>query len=107
MISAGGKTHGGFSKAMEGAPPPHWLGAVDVENLGETVEKAKQAGGKLAAGPFAMPEVGRMGIIQDPQGAYVSGFQPATPADQGGEGVFVWDELGTTDVDGAQKFYEA
>ena len=24
MISSGGQTHGGFSKAMEGAPPPTW-----------------------------------------------------------------------------------
>ena len=24
MISSGGQTHGGFSTAMEGAPPPHW-----------------------------------------------------------------------------------
>src|SRR5262245_7849072 len=106
MISVGGKTHGGFSTALEGAPPPHWLGHVHVEDLDATAEKAKQAGGKLAAGPFEMGEVGRMGIIQDPQGAYVSAYQPTSPADQGGEGVFVWDELGTTDVDAAQKFYE-
>ena len=47
-----------------------------------------------------------MAIIADPQGAYVSLYQPETerPAS---EGVFVWDELGTTDADGAQRFYEA
>jgi predicted enzyme related to lactoylglutathione lyase len=106
MISSGGQAHGGFGKAMEGAPPPHWLSHVRVETLEDTIEKAKNAGGKLAAGPFEMGEVGRMAIIADPQGAYISAYQPAgenPPA----EGVFVWDELGTTDADGAQRFYEA
>ena len=104
MISAGGQSHGGFSKAMEGAPPPHWLSHVRVENLDQTLDKVKSAGGKLVAGPFEMDDVGRMAIIADPQGAYVSAYQPET--ESSGEGVFVWDELGTSDVDAAQRFYE-
>jgi predicted enzyme related to lactoylglutathione lyase len=32
MISSGGQSHGGFSKAMEGAPPPHWQRQVRLEN---------------------------------------------------------------------------
>jgi uncharacterized protein len=106
MISSDGQNHGGFSKAMEGAPPPHWLSHVHVDNLDETIEKAKHAGGKVAAGPFAMSEVGRIAIIADPQGAYVSAYQPESEGLAGSEGVFVWDELGTTDVEGAQRFYE-
>jgi len=106
MISSGGSAHGGYGKAMEGAPPPHWLSHVRVENVDETVEKAKAAGGTLAAGPFDMKDVGRIAIIGDPQGAYISAYQPEgegpTP-----EGVFVWDELGTTDAGAAQRFYEA
>ena len=105
MIASGGQNHGGFSKALEGAPPPHWLSHVAVENLEETIEKATSAGGKLAAGPFDMSEVGRIAIIADPQGAYVSLYQPEGDG-PAAEGVFVWDELGTTDVDGAQGFYE-
>jgi predicted enzyme related to lactoylglutathione lyase len=105
MISVGGGSHGAFARAMEGAPPPHWLGHVRVEHLEETIELAKQAGGALAAGPFEMGEVGRMAILADPQGAYLSVYQPQgegpTP-----EGVFVWDELGTSDAEGAQRFYE-
>src|SRR2546430_15287482 len=104
MISSGGQSHGGFSKAMEGAPPPHWLSHVRVENLDETIEKAKSAGGKLVAGPFDMEEVGRIGIFADPQGAYISAYQPHSD-EPGSEGVFVWGELGTTDVDAAQRFY--
>src|SRR3954470_14694282 len=105
MISAGGQRHGGFGQAMEGAPPPHWLSHVRVEDVDETIERAKSAGGKLAAGPFEMSEVGRMAIVGDPQGAYVGVYQPEGD-DPAREGVFVWDELGTTDVDAAQRFYE-
>jgi uncharacterized protein len=76
MISAGGQSHGGFGKAMEGAPPPHWLSHVQVENVEETVEQAKSAGGSLTAGPFEMGEVGRMAIIADPTGAHVSVYPP-------------------------------
>ena len=106
MISSGGQTHGGFGTAQEGAPPPHWLSHVKVENVDETVEKAKKAGGKLAAGPFEMGEVGRIAIILDPQGAFISAYEPASDG-PAAAGVFVWDELATTDVDGAQRFYEA
>jgi predicted enzyme related to lactoylglutathione lyase len=104
MINSGGQNHGGFGKAQEGAPPPHWLGHVQVDDVDETVENAKAAGGKLAAGPFEMGEVGKMAIIGDPQGAFVSAYQPSGEGDVA-EGVFVWDELGTSDVEGAEKFY--
>ncbi|MDQ1495598.1 MAG: uncharacterized protein QOG69_2081 [Actinomycetota bacterium] len=104
MISSGGQSHGGFGKAMGGAPPPHWLSHVRVENVDETIEKAKSAGGKLTAGPFEMGEVGRIAILSDPQGAFISAYEPQGET-QGAEGVFVWDELGTTDVDAAQRFY--
>jgi predicted enzyme related to lactoylglutathione lyase len=105
MISSGGQSHGAFAQAMEGAPPPHWLSHIRVEKLEDAIEKATRAGGKLAAGPFEMGEVGRIAIIADPQGAYISAYEPGgeSPAP---EGVFVWDELGTTDADGAQRFYE-
>ena len=105
MISSGGQAHGGYGKALEGAPPPHWLSHVRVENVDETIEKAKGAGGKLAAGPFDMSEVGRMAIIGDPQGAYIAIYEPEGEGPSG-EGIFVWEELGTTDADAAQRFYE-
>jgi uncharacterized protein len=105
MISSGGTTHGGYGTAQEGAPPPHWLCHVRVESVDETVEKAKAAGGSALAGPFDMAEVGRMAIIADPQGAYIGVYQPEGDPPRS-EGVFVWDELGTHDVDAAQRFYE-
>ena len=73
---------------LEGAPPPYWLSHVRVENLDETIEKAKGAGGKLAAGPFEMGEIGRIAIIGDPQGAYISAYEPEHEG-PAAEGVFV------------------
>jgi uncharacterized protein len=105
MISSGGQTHGGFGTAQEGAPPPHWLSHVRVANVDDTLLKVESAGGKLVAGPFEMGEVGRMAVITDPQGAFISVYQPEEEA-PGSEGVFVWDELVTTDLAGAQRFYE-
>jgi predicted enzyme related to lactoylglutathione lyase len=104
MISSGGQSHGGFSKAQEGAPPPHWLGHIHVESVDETVEKAKKAGGKIAFGPMDMPEVGRFAIIIDPQGAWVSAYQPEGEGPSS-SGVFVWDELGTQDLEASKRFY--
>lgn len=105
MISSGGQSHGGITAAMEGAPPPHWLSHIRVDELEATIAKATDAGGKLVAGPLEMGDVGRMAVIADPQGAYVSAFEPQREGPVA-EGVFVWDELVTTDADGAQGFYE-
>lgn len=105
MIMAGGQMHGGFGPA-EGDVPSHWLGHVLVDNVDETAERAKSAGGKVVAGPFDIPEVGRMAAIADPQGAVFSVFSPFSGDGQMGEGQFVWDELVTSDVEGAKRFYK-
>jgi predicted enzyme related to lactoylglutathione lyase len=103
MISSGGTTHGGFMDAPSGAPS-HWLGHVQVENVDAAAEKAKQAGGSVVAGPMDIPEVGRFCVIADPQGAVLSVYQPAGEGPLA-EGVFVWDELMTADVEAAKSFY--
>ena len=103
MITSGGQMHGGFGPAQGGAPP-HWLGHVLVEDVDDTVTRAEAAGGKIVAPPMDIPEVGRMAVIADPQGAVISAFTPLTEAPSS-EGTFVWDELLTTDVAGAKSFY--
>ena len=103
MIKSAGQTHGGFPPAPEGVPN-HWLGHVCVEKVDETVEKAKAAGGTVVHGPMGIPEVGRFAVIADPQGAVVSAYEPAGEG-PASAGVFVWDELGTQDVEAAERFY--
>ena len=103
MITANEQMHGGFGPAQGGAPP-HWLGHVLVEDVDEAALRAEAAGGKVVAPAMDIPEVGRMVVVADPQGAVVSLFTPAgdSPAS---EGVFAWDELLTSDVEGAKQFY--
>jgi uncharacterized protein len=105
MISAGGKQHGGFGPAPSGVPS-HWMGHVRVEDADETAAQAEAAGGKIVAPAMDIPEVGRMVVIADPQGATFSVFAPFAPEQTPvSEGVFVWDELLTSDVAGAKSFY--
>jgi len=105
MIKANGAMHGGFGES-QGGSPPHWLGHVAVEDADETAEKVKAGGGTIYFGPSDIPEVGRFFIFADPQGAVLSAFASSGPP-QGppAEGAFVWDELATSDIEGAKKFY--
>lgn len=103
MIKVGEATHGGFGPAQGGAPP-HWLAHVYVEDVDAAAGRAEAAGGSIVAPAMDIPDVGRMVVIADPQGAVVSLYTSSgemTPS----EGVFVWDELMTTDVEAAKRFY--
>jgi hypothetical protein len=103
MISANGQTHGGFPSVPEGTPA-HWVGSVQVESADDSIEKAKTAGAQVLAGPMDIPEIGRYAVLRDPQGAVVVVFQPDGEGPSS-DGVFVWDELGTQDVEGSERFY--
>jgi predicted enzyme related to lactoylglutathione lyase len=52
-----------------------------------------------------IPEVGRFAAIRDPQGAVLSLFTAKDADAPQSEGVFVWDELATSDVEAAKSFY--
>jgi uncharacterized protein len=103
MIKVGEDMHGGFMAAQGGAPS-HWLGHVLVEDVDETVRRAEAAGGRILFGPDDIPEIGRFALIADPQGGVASAFAPQGESPQP-EGVFVWDELHTSDPDAAKSFY--
>jgi uncharacterized protein len=105
IIKVGDKGHGGLS-AVQGGAPSHWMGNVFVEDVDEVARRTEAAGGKILYGPDDIPEVGRFALISDPQGATVSAFAPRPQGDGGlGEGVFVWDELHTSDPAAAKSFY--
>ena len=103
MIKVDDTTHGGFGPAQEGAPP-HWLGHVLVDDVDAAVGRVEAAGGTIVSPAMDIPEVGRFAVVADPQGAVFSLY--ASKGDpQPSEGVFVWDELMTTDVEAAKRFY--
>jgi uncharacterized protein len=103
IVKVGDQGHGGIMAAQGGAPS-HWLGHVLVEDPDEIARRAEAAGGKVLFGPQDIPEVGRFALIADPQGAILSAFAPKGEG-MLVEGVFVWDELHTSDTAAAKSFY--
>ncbi|MDJ0343075.1 VOC family protein [Streptomyces sp. H10-C2] len=66
-----GRTIGGV-QGMENLPegvPPHWLVNFVVDDTDSTVDALVRAGGSVMVPPFDMEKVGRMAVLQDPQGA--------------------------------------
>jgi predicted enzyme related to lactoylglutathione lyase len=88
--------------------PPAWNSYVSVENADAAVERAKELGGTAHSPAFDVMEVGRMAVLQDPQGAYFEVWQPGShfgAALVNAPGAFVWNELATPDLEGASAFY--
>jgi predicted enzyme related to lactoylglutathione lyase len=87
--------------------PPNWLSYVGVEDAAASVEKVKALGGKVMHGPMDVG-MGMLAVIQDPAGGVFALWQQKQS--MGGylyreTGACCWNELMTTNVDAAGKFY--
>jgi len=88
--------------------PPMWNSYVSVQSADAAVARAKELGGNAHAPAFDVMEAGRMGVIQDPQGAF---FMVWEPRDHFGAqlvnapGALVWNELASPDLDASSAFY--
>ena len=49
--------------------PPHWGSYVTVDDVDARVARVTALGGKLYMAPQDIPDVGRIAVIADPQGA--------------------------------------
>lgn len=49
--------------------PPHWSVYIAVADVDTAAAKAVELGGKVMVPAFDIPTIGRMSLIQDPQGA--------------------------------------
>lgn len=67
----------GIMAPPPGAPPmpPSWGCYVTVSQVEATVQRSLELGGKVLVPPMDVPGVGRMAVIQDPQGATLSVMQ--------------------------------
>jgi uncharacterized protein len=90
--------------------PPFWAMYIAAPNLEETVSHVKRLGGSELSEVIDVPEVGRMQMLKDPQGAAFYIIQPAprdNPPDRDPEiGEASWLELMTSDQPAATKFYQ-
>jgi uncharacterized protein len=71
-IQNGDANNGGMRNPQPGEPP-YWLVYFGTEDTDASVAKAEELGGKRVIDPFDFP-AGRIGILQDPQGAVFAVF---------------------------------
>ena len=94
---------------------PGWLGYINVANVDDKVAAIEAAGGRALMPPTDIPNVGRIAMVADPQGAPFYVMKPIPPANEpeARSDVFspreiqrcAWNELVTTDLDAARRFY--
>ncbi len=89
--------------------PPFWTTYISVADVDDTAKKVEAAGGTVVVAPMDVMTAGRMAVFQDPQGGFVSAWQPqehhgASVVNEPGS--WCWSELHSRDVDGSKAFYE-
>ena len=89
--------------------PPFWAMYVGVPKLEEAAGHIKRLGGSEVSPVIEVPDVGRMQMMKDPQGAAFYIYEPATtehrPEAAAEVGEASWHELMTTDAPAAMTFY--
>jgi hypothetical protein len=112
MMSIAGKDVAAIApqpqQQREAGAPPAWQSYITVESADAALEKAKQLGAAVHAPAFDVMDVGRMGVVQDPQGAYFIVWEPKRHIGASlvnAPGALSWDELATTDLDASAGFY--
>ncbi len=95
--------------ARAAGAPPHWTSFISVEDADATAARAAALGGTAVfREAFDVLDAGRVAAIRDPTGGNVSLWEPrsrmgAAVVDQ--VGAMCWNELATTDVDRAKRFF--
>jgi uncharacterized protein len=103
------------SEMQEHGARPTWLGYLNVSDVDEKVGSIQAAGGKTYMSPSDIPNVGRIAMVADPQGAPFYVMKPIPPAGRENEpstvfsptdlGRCAWNELSTSDPAAARRFY--
>ena len=57
--------------------PPHWATYIGVDDVDARLAKCVSLGASVLVEPMDVPTVGRMALLQDPQGATFWIFKPA------------------------------
>ncbi len=110
MIHVGEHDLGGIVQLVD-APPEvtsHWIGYVAVDDCDATVAKVQSLGGACPMPAEAIPNIGRLAVVTDGQGAALKPVElihPLTPPEKPLPGMFCWDELITNDLDSAKRLY--
>lgn len=106
VLTAAGRGIGGVARGQD--ERPQWIAYIYVDDVDGTLARGRQLGGRVLTPGTEIPDVGRFGILADPQGASVALLKP-TGEDQPDQpmklGHVGWNELHTTDSAAAWSFY--
>jgi predicted enzyme related to lactoylglutathione lyase len=119
MIGTDGGLAGGVlplnAEMQQHGARPTWLGYIHVTDVDQSIKSIEQAGGKALMPATDIPNVGRIAMVADPQGApfYVMKpippegreNEPSTVFSPGKDGRCSWNELSTSDPVAARRFY--
>jgi len=108
LATIDGKNVAGIGGTQDPHGPSAWMVYIGSRDADATAIKVEAAGGKVIAPPFDVLDSGRMGVFQDPTGAFISVWQPKNM--QGADimnapNSFAWAELNARGVDKAKAFY--
>jgi predicted enzyme related to lactoylglutathione lyase len=101
---------GMVEKPADVQAPPFWAMYVGVPRLEDAAARISSLGGRECSPVIEVPNVGRMQMMQDPQGAAFYIYEPSSmefPPERAAEvGEASWHELMTSDAPAAMTFYQ-
>ena len=114
MINVEGGFAGGVNP-HDHYPGPTWIAYIGVDDVDAAAASIESRGGRVLKEAWDIPTIGRVAMVSDPQGAFFYVMKPTPPAGQENQQSTVfsvdraqhvrWNELSTTDPEGAIDFY--
>jgi len=112
MMNIGGKPVAAIATQPEAqrdaGVPPAWQSYVTVESADASADRATTLGATVHAPPFDVMDVGRMAVIQDPQGGFFMVWEPKLHIGASivnAHGALSWNELASVDPEASAGFY--
>jgi predicted enzyme related to lactoylglutathione lyase len=107
MATKMGRFVAGIGSAQDPGPP-RWATYINVDDIEAVAKAAEAAGGQVVVAPMEVMTAGRLAVLRDTTGAFVSAWQPGMH--KGAQlvnetGAFTWCELHTSDLARSKAFY--
>jgi len=111
LIRHNGRLIGGMvdqNKLQSSEDISQWMSLMSVDDMVVAIARVQAQGGTLLTPPTELADRGVLAVISDPQGAYIAlvetrGGDPYDRVPQNGD--FLWNELWSTNVEKASRFY--
>lgn len=110
LTAPDGQGAGGLVKQPDPDMKPGWYGYIGVDDVDAAAAKVTALGGSVRVAPTDIPGVGRFAFAADPQGLRFYVMKGASEQDSRAfvrmvDGHCDWNEIVTSDGDGALAFY--